>query len=390
MDQSEGGPVTVTMTPTSRKFFTTANQAQSNPVSSVQHPKPLFTHDLSQCIRSGQSAVTGSQGSAKKHAQGTSKSKKHKGSISKKRSQAPECRNLSSAKDKTINSPVLSHLSTRGHQTTGAVAKSTCGKTNVLRLHSIHKRNKFGETHVHLAVMKGDLQAVKNMIEVGASVNLADNAGWTPLHEAVLGGYDTIAETLLKAGARVNSVGQEGITPLHDAAGLGNLKLVQLLLKWGADPIMKNQKGDSALDLSEDRRIKLLLRRYADKGGRRTRQSTAKDKAKKDPQASEAEVRPAVCPDSLDPANLLDTYSENPEAKSSAQILPQQSGKKKKGDNDGSFPLQGQACPGSDIISCPDSDPDSDITVDYTETQSSSPEHWALSATQDFSGATYR
>lgn len=45
----------------------------------------------------------------------------------------------------------------------------------------------------------------------------------------------------------------------------------------------------------------------------RTRQSTAKDKAKKDPQASEAEVRPAVCPDSLDPANLLDTYSENPE-----------------------------------------------------------------------------
>lgn len=62
-----------------------------------------------------------------------------------------------------------------------AVAKSTCGKTNVLRLHSIHKRNKFGETHVHLAVMKGDLQAVKNMIEVGASVNLADNAGTVQL-----------------------------------------------------------------------------------------------------------------------------------------------------------------------------------------------------------------
>ncbi|KAF5896746.1 tonsoku-like protein isoform X2, partial [Clarias magur] len=368
MDQSEGGPVTIAMTPTSRRICTKAKQAQPNPVSSVQHPKPLFTHDLSQCIRRGRSAVTSSQKSAKKQAQGSSKSKKPKGSISKRRSHAPECRNLSSEK----------------------VAKSTCGKMKVLRLHRIHKRNKFGETHVHLAVMKGDLQAVKNMIEVGASVNLADNAGWTPLHEAVLRGNDTIAETLLKAGARVNSVGQEGITPLHDAAGLGNLKIVQLLLKWGADPIMKNQKGDSAFDICEDRKIKLLLRRYADKGGRTTRQSTAKGEAEKDLQASEAEVRPAVSSDSLDAAKLLDTSSENPEAKPSAQILLQQSSQKKDSDNDGSFPLQGQASPGSDIVSCPDSDPDSVITVDYTETQSSSPEHWALSATQDFSGAAYR
>lgn len=58
-----------------------------------------------------------------------------------------------------------------------AIKKPRSGKQKVLRLQSIHKRNKFGETQLHLAVMKGDLQGVKDIIEVGASVNLPDNAG---------------------------------------------------------------------------------------------------------------------------------------------------------------------------------------------------------------------
>lgn len=59
----------------------------------------------------------------------------------------------------------------------GAIKKPPSIKRKVLRLHNIHRRNQFGETHLHLAVMKGDLQSVKDMIEAGASVNLADNAG---------------------------------------------------------------------------------------------------------------------------------------------------------------------------------------------------------------------
>lgn len=63
---------------------------------------------------------------------------------------------------------------------------------------------------------------------------------------------------------------------------------------------------------------------------------------------------------------------------------------KKDSDNDGSVPLQERESPGSETASCPDSDLDSDVTVDYIETRSPSPEHWVLSATQDFSGATDR
>lgn len=77
-----GGPVTAAMTPKSKRVYTDANQPQSNPVTSVQDPKPLFTRGLSQC--SGQSAV-GSKRSVREQVRGTSKVKKGKGRISKSR-----------------------------------------------------------------------------------------------------------------------------------------------------------------------------------------------------------------------------------------------------------------------------------------------------------------
>lgn len=45
--------------------------------------------------------------------------------------------------------------------------------------------------------------------------------------------------------------------------------------------------------------------------------------------------------------------------------------------------VQDQESEGSDTSSCLDSD----VTVEYIEDNSSSPEHWTLCATQDFSGS---
>lgn len=82
-----GGPVTVTMTPKTRRINTDAKQPQSNAVSSVQHPRPLFTHHLSQCVRRGVVSAVGRRRSVRKDTClcELSKIKKEKGSISNSR-----------------------------------------------------------------------------------------------------------------------------------------------------------------------------------------------------------------------------------------------------------------------------------------------------------------
>lgn len=55
-----------------------------------------------------------------------------------------------------------------------SVAKKTPSKGDAVK---INKRNKRGETQLHLAAIKGDLNAVKSLIKKGADVSITDHAG---------------------------------------------------------------------------------------------------------------------------------------------------------------------------------------------------------------------
>jgi ankyrin repeat protein len=46
------------------------------------------------------------------------------------------------------------------------------------------------------------------------------------------------------------AVGFDDVTPLHDAASFGNMKLAKLLIDKGADPLFKNKKGKTPLDIA--------------------------------------------------------------------------------------------------------------------------------------------
>ena len=50
-----------------------------------------------------------------------------------------------------------------------------------------------------------------------------------------------------------------GFTPLHEAAQKGRTQLCSLLLAHGADPSLKNQEGQTPLDLSTAEDVKCLL-----------------------------------------------------------------------------------------------------------------------------------
>jgi len=97
-----------------------------------------------------------------------------------------------------------------------------------------------------VAAQRGDLDAVKKLVDAGADVNMREteqhNRGQTALHYAARGKYYypkgdhlAVARFLLAHGADVNAKADTGYTPLHVAAGLGQKDMVRFLLDNGAD-----------------------------------------------------------------------------------------------------------------------------------------------------------
>jgi ankyrin repeat protein len=73
-------------------------------------------------------------------------------------------------------------------------------------------------TLLHCAVMKGQENIVKFLIDSGANVNVRDKVGLTPLYHAAMNGQRNIAKLLAHNGANVNEVDNQGYTALHHAA----------------------------------------------------------------------------------------------------------------------------------------------------------------------------
>lgn len=127
-----------------------------------------------------------------------------------------------------------------------------------------------GTTALHWAVSNDDLAMTQMLLASGADVNAATRLGSiTPLFMACSNGNAAIIEALLKAGANANTPKAEGTTPLMMAAASGNANAVQVLLDHGAAVNAKESAhGQTALmfaaDLNRDAAIKTLLEHGAD------------------------------------------------------------------------------------------------------------------------------
>ena len=92
------------------------------------------------------------------------------------------------------------------------------------------------ESPVADAAMNGDLEAVRELLEEGADVNLAQGDGMTALHWAAEAGDVEMVGVLLYAGAKLEGVTRIGdYTPLHVASEAGHGEVVRALLEAGAD-----------------------------------------------------------------------------------------------------------------------------------------------------------
>ncbi|KAL0277456.1 UNVERIFIED_CONTAM: hypothetical protein PYX00_004724 [Menopon gallinae] len=117
------------------------------------------------------------------------------------------------------------------------------------KVKNVSKRNYKGETPLHLACRKGNLDLLQELIDAQACPNVQDNAGWTPLHDSVAYKRIEVVRFLLENGARVNTPGHENTTALHLAVTDGQTEIVQLLLKYGADKNARNIYGETPMDI---------------------------------------------------------------------------------------------------------------------------------------------
>jgi ankyrin repeat protein len=118
---------------------------------------------------------------------------------------------------------------------------------------------------------KGDVAAVRALIERGVDPNATPGDGMTALHWAAEQAHADVARALLAAGAAVNAGTRIGrYTPLHLASRRGHVAMARLLLDAGADAeAVTTGSGVTPLHLAAaapggDALVTLLLERGAD------------------------------------------------------------------------------------------------------------------------------
>jgi len=111
----------------------------------------------------------------------------------------------------------------------------------------IDSTNMADETALMLAANANDLASANLLIEAGASVN---RPNWTPLHYAASKGHTAMMRLLIENDAYIDAESPNGTTPLMMAAYYASPNAVKLMLEEGSDPLLKNQDGQTALDMA--------------------------------------------------------------------------------------------------------------------------------------------
>ncbi len=134
------------------------------------------------------------------------------------------------------------------------------------------------------AALMGNAAVAGVLIERGAKVDAQDTAvGGTPLHLAVLGGYADLVRLLVDKGAPLEARSKDGRTPLALAVERGTRDCAEVLLSRGADPgtadAMNRTPLHRAVLAADIGMVKVLLARKADPGIRSAYGNTPLDLA---------------------------------------------------------------------------------------------------------------
>ncbi|XP_042341778.1 protein phosphatase 1 regulatory subunit 27b [Plectropomus leopardus] len=101
-------------------------------------------------------------------------------------------------------------------------------------------------------VRHGELERIGRFIRARrVSLDTIYHSGMAAIHEAVLSGNLDCVKLLVQHGADIHQRDEEGWTPLHMACSDGFPHIARYLLSLGADPELENECGEKPADLIE-------------------------------------------------------------------------------------------------------------------------------------------
>ncbi|XP_056333975.1 SH3 and multiple ankyrin repeat domains protein 2 [Danio aesculapii] len=131
-------------------------------------------------------------------------------------------------------------------------------------------RAKDGMTALHKAACAKNQDALKTLLDLGASPNSKDSRGLTALYHTVTAGGEThCCELLLDANTALCCQDENGWQETHQACRHGHVEHLEHLLCYGADMSAQNASGNTPLHIcalyNQEKCAHVLLLRGADK-----------------------------------------------------------------------------------------------------------------------------
>ncbi len=116
------------------------------------------------------------------------------------------------------------------------------------KLLDVDTKSQSGMTPLGAAIIKGNVDAAKLLIQYGSNISWKDPKGNGYIHIAVLQNKKECCELLLESGANVDSTNAVGETPLHISCRQGFIEIIKLLVTRKASFSIKDQFGKVPFD----------------------------------------------------------------------------------------------------------------------------------------------
>lgn len=117
------------------------------------------------------------------------------------------------------------------------------------------KQSSHPEQNLVLALLADDNATLQTLVKEGVHLQeTVNHEGKSPLHLAAFMGNSEAVRLFLNSNISVNATDHQGSTALFWAAKEGHVEVIKLLLNKGADPLLKNARDITPLDIAEEYR----------------------------------------------------------------------------------------------------------------------------------------